>query len=124
MEILETEKSLKQCGESLSHLQGQSKTLLARQNTVTLEVQEMEENDCWLKKIADISFKKNELHEELEEKIAELQQNFYFSDIGMTYDNKYMWFMCMNWPARIRFLAVPISSLMALAAVSSAPRKM
>ena len=68
MENLETEKSLKQCGESLSHLQGQSKTLLARQNTVTLEVQEMEENDCWLKKIADISFKKNELHEELEEK--------------------------------------------------------
>ena len=46
MENLETEKSLKQCGESLSHLQGQSKTLLARQNTVTLEVQEMEENDC------------------------------------------------------------------------------
>lgn len=42
----------------------------------------------------------------LKEKVAELQQNFYFSDIGMTYDNKYMWFMCMNWPARIRFLAV------------------
>ena len=42
----------------------------------------------------------------LKEKVADLQQNLYFSEIGLTEDNAYMWFMCLNWPAEFAHLAV------------------
>lgn len=42
----------------------------------------------------------------LKEKVAQLQQNFYFSEIGLTDDNEYMWFQCMNWPAEFIYLGV------------------
>ena len=42
----------------------------------------------------------------LKEKVAQLQQNFYFSEIGLTDDNEYMWFRCMNWPAEFIYLGV------------------
>lgn len=42
----------------------------------------------------------------LKEKVAQIQQNFYFSEIGLTEDNEYMWFQCMNWPAEFIYLGV------------------
>lgn len=42
----------------------------------------------------------------LKEKVARLQLNFYFSDIGLTEDNQYLWIKCIDWPAQNRHLAV------------------
>ena len=42
----------------------------------------------------------------LKERVAELQQNFYFTEMGLTFDQKYLWFKCMNWPAEIYTLGV------------------
>jgi len=42
----------------------------------------------------------------LKEKVAKLQLNFYFTEMGLTYDNKYMWFKCIDWPAQNRHLGV------------------
>ncbi len=42
----------------------------------------------------------------LKEKVARVQQNFYFTEIGLTYDNRYMWFKCLNPPAKFAYLAV------------------
>lgn len=42
----------------------------------------------------------------LKEKVARLQLNFYFSEMGLTEDNKYLWFKCIDWPAQNHHLAV------------------
>ena len=42
----------------------------------------------------------------LKQRVAQLQQNFYFTEVGMTEDNQYMWFKCLNWPARYAYLGV------------------
>ena len=42
----------------------------------------------------------------LKEKVARLQLNYYFCDIGLTHDNKYLWFKCIDWPAQNHHLGV------------------
>lgn len=68
-EILEVERKLKQCREMFSHLQGQLKTLLSRQEEAAAEIREAEEKDSWLKDIPQISLRKMQLEEELEKEL-------------------------------------------------------
>lgn len=43
----------------------------------------------------------------LKEKVAKLQYNLYFNELGgITYDEKYMWFRCVDWPSDSTCLAV------------------
>lgn len=42
----------------------------------------------------------------LTEKVAGLQQQFYFSECSLTEDGKYLWICCLNAPAQFRYLAV------------------
>lgn len=42
----------------------------------------------------------------LRKRVAELQMPLYFTEMGITYDSKYMWFKCLNWPAEFAYLGV------------------
>ena len=42
----------------------------------------------------------------LTKKVAQLQQNFYFTDSSLTTDGKYLWIRCLNPPAQCQNLAV------------------
>jgi len=42
----------------------------------------------------------------LTEKVAQLQQHFYFTDSSLTEDGKFLWFRCLNAPAQSVHLAV------------------
>lgn len=42
----------------------------------------------------------------LKEKVARLQLNYYFCDMGLTYDCKYLWFKCIDYPAQNHHLGV------------------
>ena len=42
----------------------------------------------------------------LKEKVAEMQQHFYFSECSLTDDGKYLWIRCINPPAQFVHLAV------------------
>ena len=73
-EISETEGSFKKCREMLSHLQGQCKMLISRQNIVGEEIKEAEKKDSWLKEIQDVVLWKAELEETLKIEIQSCRE--------------------------------------------------
>ena len=42
----------------------------------------------------------------LKERVGELQKNIYFTESGITYDDEYLWFQSLDWPAEYRTLSV------------------